>query len=446
MRAHFPASLVAALLIVPSVARPQARATPAELPTKWEPPPGDGLEHALAGFAKVLCDAVFITGRDVKTSADEDGYFVVTAEERRQAKDTIVDRARRSVTVTLPNGVKRTARQFGDQGCIALPRGRDSVFFTPAKVRSALADAATLDWPMGDRMPDSPLPPAIDKAKVDQAVLAAFDPAGLTAAFVVTYKGRIIAERYGPGITATTRLPSWSMGKSLTATLMGQLIQEGVYGLWAPAPVDEWQKANDIRRTIRIADILRMSSGLRFVAPQDPDYDRSRGYPDHLYVYTGAADSHRWSITRPAQWPPNTVGRYRNSDPLTINHLIKKAVQRRSEDYLTYPQRHLFDKLGIRNFTLETDPYGNFLLQGYELGTGREWTRLALLYLNGGVANGFCRASLSTLCGRRLPHGRRRFMADSFGSTEPRRFRFLKTHTTWPELVARAASSFQRTT
>lgn len=388
MRASLLTSVLAAFFIVPTVAAGQSRPAPTELPTKWEPPPGDGLEHAAAGFAKILCDAIFITGRDLKTSADEDGYFVVTAQERRQVTDTVVDRARHSVTVTLPNGVKRTARQFGDQGCITLPRDRDSVFFTPVTVRSSLSDPASTPWPMGDLLPGTPLPPEINKAKIDQAVEAAFDPAGLTAAFVVTYKGRIIAERYGPGVSMTTRLPSWSMGKSLTATLMGQLIAEGVYDLWARAPVDEWQKPNDVRRTIRIADILRMSSGLRFVAPMDPDYDRSRGYPDHLYVYTGAADSHRWSITRPAQWPPNTVGRYRNSDPLTINYLVKKAVVGRGEDYLTYPQRHLFDRLGIRNFTLETDPYGNFLLQGYELGTGREWTRLALLYLNGGVANG----------------------------------------------------------
>ena len=52
-----------------------------------------------------------------------------------------------------------------------------------------------------------------------QAIDAAFDPAeGMTAAFVVTWKGRLIAERYGEGITATTPLESWSMGKSLTAT------------------------------------------------------------------------------------------------------------------------------------------------------------------------------------------------------------------------------------
>jgi CubicO group peptidase (beta-lactamase class C family) len=36
---------------------------------------------------------------------------------------------------------------------------------------------------------------------------------------------------------------------------------------------------------------------------------------------------------------------------------------------------------------LDTDPYGNFLLQGYEQGSGRDWARLANLYLQDGVWN-----------------------------------------------------------
>ncbi len=36
---------------------------------------------------------------------------------------------------------------------------------------------------------------------------------------------------------------------------------------------------------------------------------------------------------------------------------------------------------------LETDPYGNFLLQGYEFGSGRDWARLGNLYLQDGVWN-----------------------------------------------------------
>ena len=364
-------------------------ASPQELPTPWEVPPGDPLEHETAGFAKILCSAIFVTGRELATAAEEDGFFVAPREMRGAVVDTVVDRDAQAVHLTLPNGVTRSARRIGDQGCVTLPRGADSVFFTPVAVESSLPDAATMPWPMGDRLPDGPLPPEIDRAKLAAAVAAAFTPAeALTAAFVVVHRGRLIAERYQDGLDHTTRLPGWSMGKSLTATLMGQLIREGVYDLWAPAPVPEWQGADDPRRAIRIADLLRMSSGLRFVAPQDPDYDPSRGYADHLYVYTGAIDAFRWSITRPPQWPPNTVGRYRNSDPLTLNYLIKQAALAQGEEYLSYPQRHLFDRLGIRRMMLEPDAYGNFLLNGYELGPGRDWARLGLLYLQDGVWNG----------------------------------------------------------
>ncbi|MFC2124137.1 serine hydrolase domain-containing protein [Bacteroidota bacterium] len=179
------------------------------------------------------------------------------------------------------------------------------------------------------------------------------------------------------------------MGKSLTATLLGILIQQVVYDLYQPAPVPEWQKdENDPRAEIRIADILRMSSGKRFRAPLDPDIDPSLGYMDHKYVYTGAVNSFKWAATRPMQWPPNTIGRYRNSDPVLINYLVRLAVEARGEEYLSFPQQALFDKIGIRNMTLETDPFGNFLLQGCEFGTARDWARLGMLYLNKGVWNG----------------------------------------------------------
>ena len=44
---------------------------------------------------------------------------------------------------------------------------------------------------------------------------------------------------------------------------MGILIKQGIYDLWQPAPIPEWQGAGDPRAKIRIADLLRMSSGLR---------------------------------------------------------------------------------------------------------------------------------------------------------------------------------------
>lgn len=178
------------------------------------------------------------------------------------------------------------------------------------------------------------------------------------------------------------------MGKSLTATMMGILIRKGVYSLEQPAPIPQWQGEGDGRAKIRIMDIMHMSSGLRCRAPQDPEYDPSLGYPDHLYLYTGGINSFEWAATRPQQWPPNTVGRYRNGDPVLTNYLVRLGVEGRGEDYRSFPQREIFDKIGVRTMVMEADPYGNFLTQGYEFASGRDWARLGNLYLQDGVWNG----------------------------------------------------------
>jgi CubicO group peptidase (beta-lactamase class C family) len=373
----------------PSNAALIARAKPFELATPYEPPPGDPLEHNTSGYAKTMCSAVFITGLDPDAAAESVGYFTGPYAERKKVGKPVVDREKKEIRITLPNGVTVTARYFGSQGCIALPRGRDDVFFKPVAVARNLPDAKTTPWPMGDVLSNAPLPPAVDGDKVKRAIDAAFTPAeSLTSALVVTYKGRLIGERYMPGISETTPLESWSMGKSVTATLMGILIQQGVYRLDEPAPVPEWQKPGDPRRQILIRDIMHMSSGIRIKAPDDPDFDPAGTYPDHLFLYTGRVDSFKYAATRPPQWPPNAVGRYRNTDPVLTNYLVRLAVEKRGEEYLSFPQRNLFDKIGVRSMVMETDPYGNFLTQGYELMSGRDWARLGNLYLQDGVWNG----------------------------------------------------------
>ena len=98
---------------------------------------------------------------------------------------------------------------------------QDDLFFAPVDIESTLPDPSSLAWPMGDVLASEPLPPELDQAMIAQAVDAVFEPAaGMTAAFVVTHKGRVIGERCAPGITVHTPLESWSMGKSLTATLI----------------------------------------------------------------------------------------------------------------------------------------------------------------------------------------------------------------------------------
>ena len=366
-----------------------ARAKSLELDTLYVPPPGDPLTHHTSGFAKIMCSAVFITGLDPQFAAENVGYFTSPYAERAKVSGPVIDRQNRAVHVTLPSGLTRTAKYLGDQGCVTLPIGQTSVSFTPQRIESQLPDPSTQTWPMGDMLPNDSLPTEVDAGVLQDAIDAAFEPAtGMTAAFVVTWKGRLIGERYAEGITKDTPLESWSMGKSLTGTLMGVLIQQGAYELDQPAPIPEWQATGDPRSEIRIADILHMSSGLRIIAPQDPDYDPQGPYPDHVFLYTGSVDSFKYAATRPLEWPPGTVGRYHNTDPVLINYLIRLAVEKRGDDYLSFPQIALFDKIGVRTMVMETDPFGNFLTQGYEFASARDWARLGNLYLQDGTWNG----------------------------------------------------------
>src|SRR5439155_1232999 len=265
------------------------RAKSLELNTPYVPPPGDPMEHYASGYAKIMCSSVFITGLDPAFAAENVGYFTAPYAERAKLGTPKIDREKRTVQVTMPNGKVRTAKQVASQGCVTLPIGQTDVFFKPSIVKSALPDPKTQPWPMGDVLPSGTLPPEVNQAKIQQAV--------------------------------------------------------------------------------------------------DADFDQKGPYADHLYLYTGSVDSFKYAATRPLQWPPNTIGRYHNTDPVLTNYLIRLAVEKRNEDYHSFPQRALFDKIGMRTMVLDTDPYGNFLLQGYEQGSGRDWARLANLYLQDGVWN-----------------------------------------------------------
>src|SRR5438876_8869922 len=130
---------------------------------------------------------------------------------------------------------------------------------------------------------------------------------------------------------------------------------------------------------------MHMSSGMRFSRGSPEDLP---AYPDHDLGYTCAIDAFACATSRPLQFEPNTFGRYRNCDPLTLGMIIRDAVRKRGEEYLTFPQRALFDKIGIRRQVVEVDPYGNFLMTGYDYGTARNWARLGMLYLQDGMWQG----------------------------------------------------------
>ena len=242
----------------------------------------------LTGPAKRFCSAIWVSERvreealynsvlwtDQQVSDYESGRLTFN-----------VDEERRVVTASYA-GVQARARHFGDQGCVLLTEHSDGVFFTPRAVTSVLPDAASTAWPMGDVLPDEPLPDDVNAELLAEAARVFFaNPDDNRAAFLVVHRGRIVSEDYGSGAHRDMQLESWSMGKSLTATLIGRLIQLGSLELWQPAPVAAWQNSDDDPRAdIRIADLVRMSSGLRFsnsgASPEQMSRSFAPGQVDH---------------------------------------------------------------------------------------------------------------------------------------------------------------------
>ena len=82
-----------------------ARAKSFELDTPYVPPPGDSLTHHAAGFAKVMCSAVFMTGLAPDFAAENVGFFTGPYGQRAKLGKPVIDRVNKAVHVTLPNGV-----------------------------------------------------------------------------------------------------------------------------------------------------------------------------------------------------------------------------------------------------------------------------------------------------------------------------------------------------
>ena len=361
--------------------------------------------HIAGMAAHHLCAGVFVVGRDYRRPPEqvlhEDvaGFAVFNWQDDFEYA---VDPEERTASVWAPGIERQTAEYNGDQGCTIRAPGADDVHFTPTPVERRIPDPETTPWPTGDLGAyHDPLPGEVDAAKLEAALdWAMAQGEHNTRALVVVYNGKIVGERYAPGFGRNTPQISWSQGKSITAALLGTAIHLGYLDveLDDPAPVPEWHEdPDDPRAAIRIQDLLRMSSGLDFqnwgigvvfgiVQPR-----RAASWTngnEHFRIYFEGIHVFDHAIDQPVDLPPNEQFRYRNSDPLTIGRIVRQAVEARGEDYLTFPQRALFDRIGARNYVLEPDPWGNFILTGYDFGSAWDWARFGLLHLWDGVWEG----------------------------------------------------------
>jgi CubicO group peptidase (beta-lactamase class C family) len=337
--------------------------------------------------AKAVCAGVFISGRDAETVVQEDVGFNPLLK-LFKAK---VDRGRRSVSCSLlGTGLfSKKAIYLEDLGPVLLSGVSEDVLrgWTPARVAPEPADPAAIAWPTGDRMPEGPLSDRIRKADIDAAVDGLFgepNPARKlrTRAVLVIHEGRIVAERYAPGIGKDTPLLSWSMAKSFTNALVGILVKQGKLSVKDPAPVPEWAAAGDPRRAISLDDILHMSSGLEwfedYTAHPVSDVNRMLFLQPDMGAYAAA---------KPLAARPGSRWSYSSGSTNIVCRILRDAAGGR-EAFWTFPRRELFNKIGMRSAVWGVDASGTIIGSSYLYATARDYGRFGLLCLNDGVWDG----------------------------------------------------------
>ncbi len=221
--------------------------------------------------------------------------------------------------------------------------------------------------------PDAALDAAVAAAFGDN--LSAADKAALgTRAVVVVRDGRIVAERYAAGFTATTPQLGWSMGKSVANLLTGRLVAQGKVAITDSALRPEW---TDDRRTITVDQLMRMSSGLSW----DETYDLGTPITRMLYLEPDMAG---YAASQPLAHTPGTYQQYSSGS----TNILCSVLAQRAGVAADLPRRELFAPLGLTSAVWEADGVGTPVCSSYLWATPRDWAAVGQLALQDGVWNG----------------------------------------------------------
>lgn len=249
---------------------------------------------------------------------------------------------------------------------VPLPAGQDK---TPFPTRG---------W--AERAADDPL-----RVQIQGIIARAFEgerPPALsrTRAMVVIVQGRLVAERYSDGITADTRLQSWSMAKSMLHAALGIAVADGKIDPDAPAAVPEWQAADDKRRAITVRQLMQMTDGLGF----REDYGDTSSEAMQMLFGAGRGDVGASAARTPLAHPPGTVWSYSSGSANILSRILRDALGGR-EAYAKFLRERLFGPLGMTSAVAEFDASGTWIASSYVHATARDYAKFGLLYLNHGL-------------------------------------------------------------
>lgn len=336
-----------------------------------------------AGYkAAFTCSAHFNARRSVEEIAGDElnRIYPDFREALAALPEAVIDEKAKTVSVSYSERMPpRIAAWRPFLGCAQLPTGAEAAMaenlprIRSARIETTMAEAmqrenfAALD---------------LENAALDETVSAAFDRATYgagteTTAVIVVKDGLIVAEKYRGGFGPDVPQRTWSVAKSLAATVIGAAVEDGIIDIDAPASLDAWSSPGDPRGAITVKNLMHMASGL--------DSGPAGNRTDDVYFGGGRVADH--AITRRLIAEPGTRWTYANNDTMAMMRTLR---ERMDDDgaYWRYPFERVLAPLGMKHTFVETDWNGDFVLSSQVWTTARDLARLGLLYLNDGEWEG----------------------------------------------------------
>ena len=235
--------------------------------------------------------------------------------------------------------------------------------------------------------------PGVPREALARAVDALFSQPEMaeTRAVVVLKDGRIVAERYAPGYHENTRFVSWSMAKTITGVMIGQLVSDGRLRLDESVPIPAWQRPGDPRGEITLRQLLQMRSGLQHVEAEGPPYltDTAR-----MLFLDGRDAMAAYAEAQPLEAEPGKKWEYSSATTVILADLAARALSATNDpaerrrlvgDYL---RTRLFEPLGMKSMVPEYDAAGTLIGGSLIHGTARDWARFGEFLRNKGAVRG----------------------------------------------------------
>ena len=345
-------------------------------------------DKALAAGYKAMftCSAVFNGGKTPEQiAADElDNIYSDYVTAITAVGEPEIDAVSKTVSVSFAKNTPPRHSVWREHlGCTALPQvaAKSAAKHLPrVKLKTKTPDMSAVPWPMGNLELNRPLPVAIDQTALTAAVGKAFDGefGGATTAVLVMQNGRIINERYRDGWDMQTSQRTWSVAKSIGASLIGAAVEDGIIEVSDKAGLDAWSRPGDPRAEITIENLLHMGSGLH----SDPEAGKGGNRTDQ--VYFGGGLMAQQATRNPLEVPVGSRWKYANNDTMLVIRALREAMND-DRKFHAYPFKSLLHPIGMFDTVPEVDWGGDFILSSQVWTTARDLARLGQLYLDDGV-------------------------------------------------------------